>query len=66
MTLDGRIQGIIPPLATPFAPDGELDLDALRVKVHTALAAGVHTLTTITAGRRERRAELESLTQCVR
>lgn len=45
MTLACRIQGIIPPLATPFAPDGELDLDALRAEVRAALGCGVHGLT---------------------
>jgi 4-hydroxy-tetrahydrodipicolinate synthase len=41
----GRIQGIIPPLATPFGPDGELDLDALRAEVRFALDCGVHGVT---------------------
>ncbi len=45
MPLASRIQGIIPPLATPFGPDGELDLDAFRAQVRAALACGVHGLT---------------------
>jgi dihydrodipicolinate synthase/N-acetylneuraminate lyase len=45
MLLADRIQRIIPPLATPFGPDGDLDLDALRVEVRAALACGVHGLT---------------------
>lgn len=45
MALASQIQGIIPPLATPFAADGEFDLDALRAKVRMALGCGVHGLT---------------------
>jgi 4-hydroxy-tetrahydrodipicolinate synthase len=45
MSLASRIHGIIPPLATPFEPDGELDLDALRGEIRAALACGVHGLT---------------------
>jgi 4-hydroxy-tetrahydrodipicolinate synthase len=45
MLLADRIQGIIPPLATPFGPDGDLDLDALGAEVRSALACGVHGLT---------------------
>ena len=45
MSLAAQINGIIPPLATPFRPDGELDLDALRAEVRAALACGVHGLT---------------------
>src|SRR5829696_6805636 len=40
MPLVGRIQGV-----TPFGPDGELDLDALRAGVRAALGCGVHGLT---------------------
>ena len=43
MTLD--LHGIIPPLATPFTPDQELDEDALRQEVRFMLEAGVHGLT---------------------
>ena len=39
------LRGIIPPLATPFGSDGELDEAALRREVRMALAAGVHGIT---------------------
>jgi 4-hydroxy-tetrahydrodipicolinate synthase len=45
MPLVGHLEGIIPPLATPFGSDGELDLDALRAEVRVALGCGVHGLT---------------------
>lgn len=36
------IEGIIPPLTTPFTDSGELDLPALRTQVRFMLDAGVH------------------------
>jgi len=40
-----KLAGIIPPVATPFTPDQELDEDALRRELRVMLAAGVHGLT---------------------
>jgi 4-hydroxy-tetrahydrodipicolinate synthase len=40
-----ELRGIIPPLATPFTSDGELDLAALQREVALVLAAGVHGIT---------------------
>jgi 4-hydroxy-tetrahydrodipicolinate synthase len=39
------LQGIIPPLATPFAEDESLDEAGLRREVEAVLAAGVHGIT---------------------
>ena len=40
-----RLEGIIPPLATPFTAEQELDEDSLRREVRHMLDAGVHGLT---------------------
>lgn len=40
-----KLEGIIPPLATPFTPDQELDEETLRREVRFMLDAGVHGLT---------------------
>jgi 4-hydroxy-tetrahydrodipicolinate synthase len=40
-----ELRGIIPPLATPFTPEGDLDEEALRAEVRHLLDQGVHGLT---------------------
>jgi 4-hydroxy-tetrahydrodipicolinate synthase len=40
-----ELRGIIPPLATPFTPEGELDEQALRAEIGHLLDRGVHGLT---------------------
>ena len=40
-----ELKGIIPPLATPFTPDGDVDEDALRAEIRHMLDQGVHGLT---------------------
>lgn len=39
-----RLHGILVPMITPFTPDDELDLDALRAHIDRLIAAGVHGL----------------------
>ncbi len=39
-----KLQGIIPPLATPLASPNTLDLDGLRRLIERQLSAGVHGL----------------------
>ena len=39
-----RMHGILVPMITPFTPDDELDLSALREHVDRLIAAGVHGL----------------------
>ena len=36
------LQGVIPPLVTPLAEDGEIDVPALAPLVEHVLAGGVH------------------------
>ncbi len=43
-TLSDRLAGIIPPVATPFTDDGEVDLPALERLIGFLLDAGVHGL----------------------
>ena len=40
-----QLRGIIPPLATPFTPEQEVDEQALRAEVRYLLDSGVHGLT---------------------
>ena len=40
-----ELRGIIPPLATPFTPEGDLDEDALRAEIRYLLDEGVDGLT---------------------
>jgi len=39
-----RIRGIIPPMVTPFLPDGTLNLPKIRLEARRLLRAGVHGL----------------------
>ncbi|MBM3735752.1 MAG: dihydrodipicolinate synthase family protein [Acidobacteria bacterium] len=39
-----RIQGIIPPMVTPFCADGSIDEEALRAEVRFMIKTGVHGL----------------------
>src|SRR3954467_14618651 len=39
-----NLHGIIPPLTTPFTPDGDIDERAFRAQVHFFLNKGVHGL----------------------
>ena len=42
--MSGQLQGIIPPMTTPFDADGAIDEGAVRAQVRWLLAAGVHGL----------------------
>jgi 4-hydroxy-tetrahydrodipicolinate synthase len=42
--MSGQLQGIIPPMTTPFDGDGAIDEEAVRAQVRWLLAASVHGL----------------------
>jgi 4-hydroxy-tetrahydrodipicolinate synthase len=42
--MSGQLQCIIPPMTTPFDPDGAIDEEAVRAQVRWVPVAGVHGL----------------------
>jgi dihydrodipicolinate synthase/N-acetylneuraminate lyase len=42
--MSGQLQCIIPPMTTPFDPDGAIDDEAVRAQVRWVPVAGVHSL----------------------